>query len=718
LEKNKREKTPQKKISKGRLWLFRFIAAIVIPAFTILSLEWGLRFIGFGFSPKPIIKCSIKGQKAYCDNVKFSWLFFPPTIARPFTPFVIPTQKSENTYRIFVLGSSAAQGVPDSAYSFSRILDCLLSEQYPDINFEIINTAATAINSHVVVRIAEDCVRYKPDLFVVYMGNNEVIGPYGAGTIFAPLSGHLSFIRFEIALKGTRLGQLMTNLSQLIGQGKISKVWRGMEQFVNKQVSADDKKLQIVYQNFRGNLETIVKTAEKKKVPVILATVGNNLKDCPPFASLHRTGLTEDEQKNFDKLYKEARELDGQGQYAQAREKYLAAAAIDDQFAELQFCLGRLAFISGQYDEAKQRYIKARELDAIRFRADNQINKIIRETAQKEGSNGVYLADAMEAFDEQSPHQIPGSELFYEHVHLTFSGAYILAKTINEEIEKILPDKIKKGKLSGQENIDEQKCMQGLVFSEWDKYMVLQSLLDSYIVFPPFTNQLYHNEQVENLKQQISSLKNKLGKAALLQIASDYRSAIKKRPTDWTLHWKYGSFMRDAIKDNRTVVEEFNIVLEIVPQFYMADVLLGETWEQMGNSDKALSYFIKTIRIKPTYAPAYYDMGLIYQKKKMNKEARRCYETALRLNPEHYPSYINLGDLLAENGRVDEAIKLCRKGMEFYPNSADLHFNLACFLRKNGQKDEAKQEFEATLKINPEHKPAKNDLESILKESK
>ena len=76
----------------------------------------------------------------------------------------------------------------------------------------------------------------------------------------------------------------------------------------------------------------------------------------------------------------------------------------------------------------------------------------------------------------------------------------------------------------------------------------------NYIIFPPFTNQLYHDEQVESLKQQINSLKDNLGKQVLLQIASDYRRAINRKPTDWMLHWKYGKVLTDGLKDYRMAV--------------------------------------------------------------------------------------------------------------------------------------------------------------------
>ena len=45
----------------------------------------------------------------------------------------------------------------------------------------MINTAISAVNSHVMLPVAKACLEYDPDFLVVYMGNNEVAGPFGAG---------------------------------------------------------------------------------------------------------------------------------------------------------------------------------------------------------------------------------------------------------------------------------------------------------------------------------------------------------------------------------------------------------------------------------------------------------------------------------------------------------------------------------------------------------
>lgn len=50
---------------------------------------------------------------------------------------------------MFVLGESAAEGDPDPAFSFARILQVMLRERYPGVRIEVINVAFTAFNSHV-----------------------------------------------------------------------------------------------------------------------------------------------------------------------------------------------------------------------------------------------------------------------------------------------------------------------------------------------------------------------------------------------------------------------------------------------------------------------------------------------------------------------------------------------------------------------------------------
>ena len=83
---------------------------------------------------------------------------------------------------------------------------------------EFVNAAMTGINSHVIREIARDCAPHDGDFWLVYASNNEVIGPFGAGTIFGRRAPDLIAVRTTLALKATRVGQLLGQLTRSASQ--------------------------------------------------------------------------------------------------------------------------------------------------------------------------------------------------------------------------------------------------------------------------------------------------------------------------------------------------------------------------------------------------------------------------------------------------------------------------------------------------------------------
>ena len=88
----------------------------------------------------------------------------------------------------------------------------MLRERFPAVKFEVVNTGSVAINSHVVLRIAQQLADQRPDLFIIYSGNNEVVGPYGPGTVLTSSGMSIPVIRSSIFLRSTRIGQLVTKM--------------------------------------------------------------------------------------------------------------------------------------------------------------------------------------------------------------------------------------------------------------------------------------------------------------------------------------------------------------------------------------------------------------------------------------------------------------------------------------------------------------------------
>ena len=110
--------------------------------------------------------------------------------------------------------------------------------------------------------------------------DNEVVGPFGPGTVFQQWSPSLRMIRASAWVKSTRVGQL---LGEAIGHFRVNQdaqgYWRGMEMFSNKSVPADDPRLAAVYANYRQNLVDICRMATRAGAKVVLSTVAANLRD-------------------------------------------------------------------------------------------------------------------------------------------------------------------------------------------------------------------------------------------------------------------------------------------------------------------------------------------------------------------------------------------------------------------------------------------------------
>ncbi len=690
-------------LSRKKLWAFRITAMVVVPLIFLGGLEVILRLAGFGYDTNAIIEQKLNGKDVCCNNPKFGWRFFQHNIAREFYGFVFDAEKPPGTYRIFVLGASAAQGVPEPAYNFGRILEVMLNQRYPQTRFEVITTAITAINSHVVLEIAKDCAGYDPDLFIVYLGNNEVVGPFGPGTVLSSTPPGLSFIRANIALKLTRIGQLADRILSLAApHGTGPKRWDGMAMFLGKQVHYDSPDLELVYSYFEQNLDDICKAARRAGADVIISNVGCNLKDCPPFASLHKETLSEAEKQKWQEFYQQGIDNENAGEFQQAIENYLSAAEIDQTFADLQFRLGRCCWNTGQYETAKEQYFKAREYDTLRFRADDGINQTVRSTAERKTGKGVYFVDSVAALEENSPHNTPGEELFYEHVHLNFSGNYVVARTLLARIDDILPATAKQHPGAV---LSEEQCAERLTYTPVDRCLVFK-LIEDMTCDAPFTNQLYHNEFMGKIKQEIEELRAYSQHQRLEEILNQYKQAVEQKPNDWHLRWRLAQVLRMAPQPLKAIEFQYKKIIELCPYVVTAHLKLGVNLRQQGNYNEALTVLKKLLDIKPNSADAHYEIAEIYRGLKDYKNTIRHLKASLAIESSKSADiYAFLAESYYLSGDINKAIDTLYKAIGYFPEekTAIAHAYLGYLFGRQGEYKKALAENKLVLKIDPNY---------------
>ena len=530
------EQTDKQTSGRGSAyWTPRIAAAVLAPLVLLFVIEGALRLFDVGYPTDVTTRCTMAGKNASCYNLFFPAPFFPPGMMKAPQVYAIPAEKPQGTYRIFVLGESAAMGDPDPAYAFSRYLELMLRQRYPAMKFEIANTGSVAINSHVLLPIAEGLAKQRPDLFIIYSGNNEVVGPYGPGT--ALTSDGTSFggmsmpvIRSNIFFRSTRIGQLLTKI------GAQKKEWGGMEMFLDKQVPESSPLMTHVYENFDRNLRDTVAAARASGARVIVSTVATNVKDCAPFASMPRDGLGQDELRSWNALVEQGTNFERARSYAEALKAYLDAAKIDDRYAELEFRIARALWMQGDHAGAKQHFERARDLDSLRFRADGRINEINRTVGSS--ASGAELVDAEKVFAEQSPNGVIGSELVYEHVHMTPLGNYLLARAMFLQIaSKMLVGAQETQSSSDDGILTEADCERLLALTPHDRTRIAGEMLQR-LQKPPFTNQLNHSDQLLRLAFQAE-----VPDEDPQQTSAEYQWAIAQNPNDRVLRYNYGLFL-------------------------------------------------------------------------------------------------------------------------------------------------------------------------------
>jgi tetratricopeptide (TPR) repeat protein len=614
---------------KGAAFLLKLSLLFGAPLLFFCALEGALRVGGFGKPTGFFIPDGKAG--VYRTNPSFTAPFMPASFGIQPLNFRIQRHKAPNTVRIFVLGESAAQGIPDPDFGFASQLRAELRSHYPGTAVEVFNLGITAIDSHVVYRIVRDVADFEPDLLVVYMGNNEVVGPYGPGCAYMASTPPLWLIRASVWAKGTRTGQLLGEiLGRIVPSGAKPRDWKGMETFADNSVRGDDPRLEAAYGNFSRNLRDIVDAAGRAGIKTILSTVVANLKDSAPFISLHRSGLAAAEEKSWKAAYDAGKIAWDLGDPESAKSEFGEALRIDPEFAETSYRLGMISVVQGDTAPARRHFLDALHWDALRFRPDGRVNEIIRHVAKEAGSS-VTLVDAAREMgsDPESSVPLPGHDILFDHVHFNWTGNHRLAFRLAEACAASLA---LKAPPSGAW-LDAEGCAAALGYTPEAQLRMLQVVVQ-LMLRPPFTSQITFSENQAALKRDVGLANAQIdapgAKAADMDAVN---KALQRDPDNAALAGRLGAMESEAGDPSRALAlldhagelepgtvesalrkadvlmrlkrygEAEALLLESVPMdpvYFSPSRALVELWAATGQYDKGKSFFTRALTGAPS----------------------------------------------------------------------------------------------------------------------
>ncbi|HOC67269.1 MAG TPA: hypothetical protein PKO23_00545 [Candidatus Hydrogenedentes bacterium] len=641
--------------------------------------EAGLRMSGYGHSTRPLVTKMQGSDNWHILNDRYYDQFLnieenPQRYDFPGTT-IIRTPKPEHTYRIFVFGGSAAFGWFFSDYCMGNILEVLLRNTYSDRRFEVITVAYPALNSFTMRYLAEACARLDPDLFLVYMGNNEIMGPYGLQSVLGSKYKSAAVIdgvvRINLLLSDIRLFQILGIPARDYFSKSVEHLkwggYAGLDDF-------DDPRLERVYTLFRRNLEHICESARRADAQTALCTVGCNLRDWPPEISTHSKTLTAEERDQWD-LNCHNGDAEAEKQvYKTAIDFYRHAAAIDDMHAGLLYKLAQCYRAVGDYTRARDYYYQAAD-KALNFSSANRhINGIIRETVSCHTTTGIRLIDTEGALARQSPDGIPGAESFYDQVHLRFEGNYIIAA----EIFKNIGNLVYKDDASDKKTLEPpslERCKQlmgyspGIFLSELRQVREalqnspsppdLQALIShlepqvgediTATILEGYHQALMMDGENTRVRYRYAELLNNSGRK--LQALEHARILVKHEPINWYHNTALITALMDTHREE--AYEQSKVLTALYPEYAGIEEVAGTAALGAGLLDQAIRHFRNAVDLNGRYAYYHRKLGSALALKGNFSEAKSAFKNTLKIDCAQTDAVI--GDLRTAVYKFQEA---------------------------------------------------------------
>lgn len=651
---------------------FFWTILLLIPIVFLGITEVTLRIFHYGGNLDLVVRKTISGKEYYTLNRDVARRYFSQKgIAIPEAyDDVFEIKKQPTTKRIFMLGESTMAGYP---YDYNATAPCLLrdrlSQLLPQYNIEVVNVGLAAVNSYTVLDFIKELVEYEPDAFVVYLGHNEFYGAMGVGST-EYLGQWRWLVKLYLQMRNVRLFLLVRDgivaLRSLMKPDVALHDVTLMEGMVReKTIRYNSKEYNVAKSNFEANLREIVSTAKSHRVPIILTTLASNVRDQKPLLATFSESTNDESKKKWNDLIERGNVAQQHGEFSRAFQVFEQAIKIDTLNADAYFYTAKCLDTLGRYDEAKRAYEKARDYDALRFRASSDFNELIRYLCQQEN---VPLADAERAFEQQSPHGLLGSNLMLEHLHPNFDGYFLLAKTFFQTIvDHNALVKTQEWEWDRNVSDDEYKDRSGV--TEFDrevaKFRIFQ-LMSGW----PFTH--------DNKGKREYLTQNKIQELAV--------AYAKKR-----LAWSQARYD------------------------------LAEWYIQHKAYQQALREFFAVSKVQPFYYYPLMRMGDMYRVMDKSDVSEGMYKQAMSLQNSPYV-HVRLGMLYFDEGKIADAIREFEETIEVEGKGSETmnardrssaRYLLAVAYGKSGDVAKAKAALQAAVSIDPRNEEARKLLSQL-----
>jgi tetratricopeptide (TPR) repeat protein len=140
-------------------------------------------------------------------------------------------------------------------------------------------------------------------------------------------------------------------------------------------------------------------------------------------------------------------------------------------------------------------------------------------------------------------------------------------------------------------------------------------------------------------------------------------------------------------------ITAFTLALTLKPDYAEAYYNRGLVYYEIKAADRALANFNEALRLDRNYAAAYFNRGLVYADRSDYGRALADYSETIRLNPAHAKARNNRGNLFALQKDYDRAVADYTEAIRLNPVSAAAYRNRGSVYRIQGKQKNADADF-------------------------
>ncbi len=180
------------------------------------------------------------------------------------------------------------------------------------------------------------------------------------------------------------------------------------------------------------------------------------------------------------------------------------------------------------------------------------------------------------------------------------------------------------------------------------------------------------------------------------------RRGLLMYPREFWLHYRLGWLLSGKpLNRDQEAIGHYLAVLAIKPDAVAVFNDLGNSLEDVGQTERAEAAYRKAIEIQPDFAYGYSNLAICLEERKAYDEAELMARKALELAPDSLAALSVLAEVAESRGETQQALQYLQQRVDRHPQLAKAAFDFGEFLMRKNQPEEAVPWFQKAVHLDP-----------------